>query len=87
MERVEAIRIVRALADGRDPFTDQPLPSDNVCQHPQVVRALCAVVQELRILDRRESAAKSTLENAGKSWTAQEDDDDHDDGIRDRSRR
>src|ERR1700722_2960201 len=73
MERAEAIRIVGALADGQHPFSGQPLSSDDICQHPQVVRALCEVVHHLRDDKRIDHPEKLALENAGKPWTPDEE--------------
>src|SRR4051794_8177229 len=66
MELAEALRIVGALADGCDPLTGQTLPADNVCQQPQVVRALCLVVQQLRAPMLLGASAAAAPENAGK---------------------
>jgi hypothetical protein len=52
MELSEALQVVSALADGRNPVTGQPLSVDHVCQHPQVVRSLCTVVLHLREMAR-----------------------------------
>jgi hypothetical protein len=73
MELATALEIVRALADGRDPSTGQPLAAGDSCQQPQVVRALYFVVQSLQQLTSVEAPAELGLKNAGKAWTAAEE--------------
>ena len=73
MEFADALRIVGALADGCDPLTRRPLPADHICQHPQVVRALCLVVQHLRAPSPNQVPAGKEPDNAGKPWTPSEE--------------
>src|SRR4051794_37606879 len=73
MELMDAVRIVSALADGRDPLTGQPLAADHVCQQPQVVRALCLVVQQLAGFAPPDRPTSGGLENAGAPWTPAEE--------------
>lgn len=73
MEPLEALRIVGALADGRDPISGQVLPADHVCQQPQVVRALCLAVQRMQQGLTPAPSHETHLRNAGKPWTATED--------------
>lgn len=73
MDLTTALQIVRDLADGRDPSTGQPLAATDSCQQPDVVRALCLIVQHLQPLTPAEALAESTLTNAGKPWTAAEE--------------
>lgn len=40
MEAMQALIIVRALADGVDPQTGEVLPEDGPFQHPQTTRAV-----------------------------------------------
>jgi hypothetical protein len=70
MDLADAVQIVTALADGRDPLTGLPLSADHLCQNPQVVRALCVVVERLKGFGQR--PADGDLENAGKPWTQAE---------------
>jgi hypothetical protein len=75
MDLAQALQVLQALADGNDPVTGRELPADHLCQQPQVVRALCFAVQELR---RRQPSVpakenNTDTENAGKPWTAQEE--------------
>jgi hypothetical protein len=73
MQLDEAIRILEALADGRDPQSGAPLPPEGVYQHPQVVRALYTAVQELKREEQRDKQTGATRVNAGKAWSAQEE--------------
>lgn len=73
MELSDALQIINSLADGRNPLTGQPLGADHLCQQPQVIRALCIVVQQLRAAERRERPTRMDLVNAGKPWTQEEE--------------
>jgi hypothetical protein len=70
METQEALKIMRALANGVNPQTGEALEVDSVCRHAEIVkalnRALCALVQ----LEQRE---RSRPVNAGRTWTRAED--------------
>src|SRR5262249_14435575 len=59
--------------DGCDPSTGQPLAAADSCQQPQVVRALCLIVQHLQQLTPVDAPAETTLKNAGKPWTTAEE--------------
>jgi hypothetical protein len=72
MELTEAIKIVSALADGHDPLSGLALASDHLCQKPQVVRALCVVVQHLKEGEQRSLPCAGSSKNAGKGWTQAE---------------
>jgi hypothetical protein len=73
VELADALQIVGALADGRNPLTGQTLAADDVCQQPQVQRALCLVVQHLRQREPPDLVEGTDLRNAGKPWTAAEE--------------
>jgi methylthioribose-1-phosphate isomerase len=47
MEIQEAVKTVRALADGLDPITGEIFPEDSPYQRPQVVRALTIALQKM----------------------------------------
>jgi hypothetical protein len=66
MDKAEAIRIVQALADGRDPETSQPLPLNAPYQKPPVLRALFFALKVLESDPHRP-------ENVGKPWDKSED--------------
>jgi hypothetical protein len=73
MELAQALQILDALADGRDPLTGQPLAAGHLCQQAPVVRALCLAVQELRRREAPPRLSGGATENAGKPWTADEE--------------
>ena len=73
MDTSRALEIVRALADGKDPFTSEAFPMDGPYQHPEVVRALFNAVYALQILRQREKRRESVPLNAGRGWSAPED--------------
>lgn len=50
----EALKIVQALADGRDPTTGEQLSAEGQYQHPDVIRALHLAVRALERLEQRE---------------------------------
>ena len=47
MEMQEAVRAVRALADGVDPVTGEVFPKDSPYQKPHVIRALEVALQKM----------------------------------------
>lgn len=69
MDIVRARQIVRILADGVDPTTGELLPPESVYNSPAVIRALFTL---LEYVDKERN--KNPLRNAGKPWTAIEDD-------------
>ncbi len=73
MDTSRALEIVRALADGNDPFTSEAFPMDGPYQHPEVVRALFKAVYALQVLRQREKRRESVPLNAGRAWSAPED--------------
>ena len=73
MEIGEALRIMRALADGVNPETGEVLTADAVYQYPPVVRAFHRAVLALEYVEERERSKKTPPANAGKSWSRAED--------------
>jgi hypothetical protein len=66
MDASEALPILRALADGRDPHSGAPLPSESVFQQPSVIRALFMAADALE-------AAASKPAAAGGAWSEEEE--------------
>ena len=64
MELERARTLLTELADGVDPLTGECLPSDSVCNRPEIIRALHCVLQYVSDRPKR-----SALPNAGKPWT------------------
>ena len=73
MEIQEALAILRKLADGLHPDTEERLQQDCLYQHPQAVRALHRAVVALEFQEEREHAKKFLPSNAGKPWNNAED--------------
>jgi hypothetical protein len=70
METQEAIKFIRALADGLNPETGQALPEDSVCRTGQAVKALNRAVAALTAQQEREQNRPT---NAGRYWSQAED--------------
>jgi DNA-binding NarL/FixJ family response regulator len=70
VETQEAIKFIRALADGLNPETGQSLPGDSVCRCAQAVKALNRAVAALTAQKEREQNRPT---NAGRYWSSAED--------------
>ena len=70
MEVDEAIKVIRALANGMDPQTDKPLGEDSICRTPRTVKALNRALAALVAQDER---GRKKPTNAGRPWTGAED--------------
>jgi hypothetical protein len=77
MEAERAANILRALADGVDPFTGEVLDDRSPLQNPECVRALFAAVEALegRPSDRSKRAGRNRglPGRAGEPWDGRED--------------
>jgi hypothetical protein len=73
MEIQEALVILRKLADGVHPETEEPLQRDCLYPHPQAVRALHRAMGALEFQEERERVKKFLPSNAGKPWANPED--------------
>jgi hypothetical protein len=73
MEILEALSIVRRLADGIHPESGRELPGDCLYQHPQAVRALHRAMEALELQAERERVRRFLPKNAGKAWSQTED--------------
>ncbi len=58
MEIQEAIKFMRALADGLNPETGQALPDDSICRSAQAVKALNRAVAALTAQQEREKTGR-----------------------------
>lgn len=70
MELDQAIKIIRALANGVYPETAAPLEENSICRSPDAVKALNRALQVLVAQEERE---KKRPKNAWKSWSHEED--------------
>lgn len=71
MEKSEALRIIRALADGVHPVTGEVFPKYGPYQDPQIVRALFAAAEALEQTDKK--PRPDMPGNAGRPWSELED--------------
>jgi len=70
MEIQEAIRMIRALADGVNPDTGEILTEDSICRNPKAVMALNRALAALVTQQQRELKKPGS---AGKYWERAED--------------
>jgi hypothetical protein len=70
MEIQEALKIMRALANGVNPQTGEALETNSVCRQAETVKALNRALAALVQLEQREG---TRLGDAGKTWTRTED--------------
>ncbi len=71
MDIQRAKEILSVLADGINPITGEVLPYTDSCNQADVVRALHSVIMELEKQPKKKT--QSQPENAGKPWSADED--------------
>ena len=69
MDLTRARELLSGLADGINPLTGEIPPDDCVCNQAEIVRALNAVLTAIHA-----SKANSLPLNAGRPWTAIEED-------------
>jgi DNA-binding NarL/FixJ family response regulator len=70
MEIQEAIKVIRALADGVHPETRESLQADSICRNPQAVMALNRALAALVTQQERELKKPAS---AGQYWSRAED--------------
>ena len=70
MEIQEAIKVIRALADGVHPETGELLKDDAICRNPQAVMALNRALAALVTQQQRELKKPAS---AGQYWSRAED--------------
>jgi hypothetical protein len=75
METSVALTLIKALADGLNPHTAQTLPSDNLYQDGQAIRALHVAVRVLSREVELERKRKGLPAKTGQSWTPAEEQD------------
>lgn len=68
MDLQRAKELLEALADGVDPLTGEVLPEECVCNKAEIVRAFHCILNGFP-----REARKQQPENAGKLWTAEDD--------------
>lgn len=70
METQQAIQVIRALAEGVNPATGEPIKNDAACRNPQAVMALNRALAALVTQQERE-LKKPT--GSGRYWSRTED--------------
>jgi len=70
MDTEQAIKIMRALANGQDPVSGEPLTVGQICLSTENVKALN---RALSALVQQEQWEKNRPPNAFRSWTRSED--------------
>ena len=73
MEQVQALAIVRSLANGVDPESGEVFPADSAYQRPLVVRALYEAAAALERMERFERRKAQLPQKTGEPWTEDED--------------
>ena len=66
-------RILTTLIAGRDPRSQQPLPSGSIVHAPNVLRALLLAVSALEASTARTRRRAALPPNVGREWTAAEE--------------
>jgi len=74
MDKVKALEIVSALAEGHNPYTGEIFENDNVFQNPDTVRALYLARDILSRQIKLDSQKRALPENVGMAWTQEEED-------------
>jgi DNA-binding NarL/FixJ family response regulator len=73
MNTDKALEIIRALANGVDPYTGEEYPADSPYQSPQTVMALFMATQALERTKKADDKLRKLPDNAGKAWDDEED--------------
>lgn len=66
-------RILTTLIAGRDPRSQQRLPTGSILNAPNVLRALLLAMSALEAASARERRRAALPPNVGRDWTAAED--------------
>ena len=69
----KSLEIIRALANGVNPYTGEEYPADSPYQQAETIRALFAAIQALERTKKADDRQHQLPVNAGKSWTDEED--------------
>ena len=73
MDAQTALELIRPLADGVDPLTGETLAEENICQHPQIVRALMSAIGALEFERERRRRQQKLPGKAWMAWSSEED--------------
>ena len=70
MNNDRALEILQLMSDGINPLTGEILPEADLCNQPDIIRALHTAIKVLEMGDKSKSQLQ---ENAGKPWTTKDD--------------
>ena len=70
MEEDKALEIIRALAEGSDPYTGEVFGGESPYQNAQTVRALFTAIDALEAAARRKKRKRNLPERTGKADSA-----------------
>ena len=73
MQSVQALAVVRSLANGIDPESGEVFPPDSAYQRPQIVRALYEAASALERVERFERRKEQMPAKTGQPWSEDED--------------
>ena len=73
MHNPDATTILKALIEGREPNSLEPLPTGSIVHRADVLRALLAGVAALERVEVRYKRRAALPDNAGRTWSAEED--------------
>ena len=73
MSHSQTHRILTTLIAGRDPRSQQRLPSGSILHAPNVLRALLLAVSAIEASDARARRRAALPPNVGREWTATEE--------------
>ena len=73
MHNPDATTILKALIEGREPNSLEPLPAGSIVHRADVLRALLAGVSALERVEVRTKRRAALPDNAGRTWSAEED--------------
>ena len=73
MEAIQALAVVRSLANGVDPETGEVFAPESPYQRPQVVRALYEAATALERIERFERRKAQLPQKTGEPWNEDED--------------
>lgn len=73
MDIERARKLILALAEGIDPITGEVLPTEHVCNNPEIIRAFYTAFNNIDSKSVVSEKKQKTYESAGKRWTAEDD--------------
>jgi hypothetical protein len=73
MDSVQALAVVRSLANGIDPESGEVFPAESAYQRPHVVRALYEAANALERIERFDRRRSQLPPKTGEPWTEEED--------------